>query len=377
VVAVSERRAPAEKVPIIGESEDASVLEVLVDNLRDVLYVRDPRAGRMLFVNPAFEEVWGIPRQRLYDEPRVFVEAIVPEDRPKVFAALEAQDLHEVPFELEYRIKNASGEVRNIFARSFLVRRDGVVERVVGVAWDLTARRRVEDELRELQRSLVEQIDARTAELKRSLEEKEVLLRELNHRVKNNLQLVSSLLRLQADRTTDPATRAVLDGSRARVHAIALAHQHLRGAEDMSEVSLDAYAQTITHDVAVSHGLPAVSLTTRFDTGDQRVAIDRAIPFGLALNELLTNAYRHAFPDGVGSLSVTLSRAGGDGIVLEVSDDGTGFDAERAESSGSLGLRLVRTLVGQLQGALELEGARGGLTARVRFGIRGGGLAAE
>lgn len=373
---MSERRALAEKVPIIGESEDASVLEVLVDNLRDVLYVRDPRAGRMLFVNPAFEEVWGIPRQRLYDEPRVFVEAIVPEDRPKVFAALEAQDLHEVPFELEYRIKNASGEVRNIFARSFLVRRDGVVERVVGVAWDLTARRRVEDELRELQRSLVEQIDARTAELKRSLEEKEVLLRELNHRVKNNLQLVSSLLRLQADRTTDPATRAVLDGSRARVHAIALAHQHLRDAEEASEVKLDGYAQTITHDVAVSHGLPAIALTTRFATGDQRLAIDRAVPFGLALNELLTNAYRHAFPDGIGALSVSLSRAAGEEIVLEVVDDGAGFDVEGAERSASLGLRLVRTLVSQLGGTFEIERAHSGLLARVRFGIRTGGAGA-
>lgn len=351
---------------VIGASEDADVLQVLVDNLREVLYVRDPSTGRMLFVTPAFEEIWGIPREKLYENPRVFVEAIVPEDRPKVIAALDEQDKNEVPFDLEYRIQDAAGAIRHIAARAFLVRRDGRLHRVVGLAWDLTARRKVEDELRELHRSLERQVETRTAELAHLLEEKDLLLRELNHRVKNNLQLVSSLLQLQADRTTAPEAKAVLAEIRTRVSAVAVAHDHLYLAGDVTHIVLDDYAKTITDEVTLAHGSPGVSLTARFDTKGRKVPIDRAIPFGLLLNELLTNAHRHAFPQGSGQLRVTLSSSD-DTIELEVADDGVGFDLTRAERAGSLGLRLVRALTSQLDGKLALEKAPSGLTARVRF----------
>lgn len=352
--------------PVIGASEDVEVLQVLVENLREVLFVRDPRAGKMLFVNPIFEEIWGIPRQQLYDDPRVFVEAVIPEDRPRVIAALKAQDERGIPFDLEYRIRNAAGEVRSILARAFFVNRGGKLHRIVGLAWDRTAERKVEDELRSLQRSLEEQIEARTAELQRLLAEKDLLMKELHHRVKNNLQLVSSLLQLQADRSHDAGVKAELQGSWARVHTIALAHQHLYGSRQATHVELEAYAGVIARDIATSVGSKSVAFSTRFDLGGIELSVDRAVPFGLLLNELLTNAYRHAFPGGTGTLTVSLSRAPEGPILLEVADDGVGFDRAQCEASGTLGFRLLRALVGQLDGSLEIDSSPG---TRVRVTI--------
>ncbi len=360
--------APAREQPVIGASEDADVLQVLVEHLGEVLFVRDPSAGKMLFVNPVFEEVWGIPRQELYRSPRVFVEAVIPEDRPKVIEALRAQDERGVPFELDYRIRNTAGEVRSIFARAFMVHRGGKIHRVVGLAWDRTAQRNTEDELRSLQRNLEQQIEARTAELQRLLAEKDLLMKELHHRVKNNLQLVSSLLQLQAERSRQPEVKSELLGSWARVHTIALAHQHLYGSMRATHVELEAYASVIANDIAQSVGSKGVAFSTRFDLGNVELPVDRAVPFGLLLNELLTNAYRHAFPDGTGSLSVTLSRAREGAILLEVADDGVGFDEKSLDVSETLGVRLLVALVGQLDGSLEFDGSRG-TTVRVTIPV--------
>lgn len=358
-------KSPPEQV-IIGASEDADVLQVLVNNLREVLFVRDPSAGKMLFVNPVFEELWGISRQQLYDQPRSFLDAVVPEDRPKVLEALRRQDQNEIPFELEYRIRNTAGEIRYIYARSFFVHRGAKLHRVVGLAWDLSARRRAEEDLLCLQKSLEEQIASRTAELERSLAEKDLLLDELNHRVKNNLQIVSSLLRLQAAQTVDPAARAVLEQSRARIHTISLAHQHLYSSQNMNRVDLGVYAKTIATDVATSHCLAGVALSTRCEAKRLDLPIDRAVPFGLLLNELLTNAYRHAFPEGHGRLTVSLSQPSFGEVRLEVADSGIGFDAGKSEEVTTLGLRMVRALVTQLNGELAIDGSEG-TTVRVRF----------
>lgn len=352
-----------EEQPVIGASEDTEVLQVLVDNLREVLFVRDPVAGKMLFVNPVFEEVWGIPRQQLYDEPRVFLEAVVPEDRAAVVAALRAQDEQGIPFELEYRIRNTAGEVRAIYARTFFVERGPDFRRVVGLAWDRTAHRATEDELRELQRGLEDQIAARTAELERLLGEKDLLMNELQHCVKNNLQLVSSLLQLQAAQA-EPTVRAELLGSWARVHTIALAHQHLYGSGSTSSVDLPSYVATVANDVAQSLGSARVTFSTRLALGRTELSIDRAVPFGLLLNEALTNAYRHAFPSRDGALLVSLSRTPAGEVLLEVVDDGIGFDVAERERADTLGLRLLRRLVAQLGGSLEIDASRG-TTVRV------------
>lgn len=357
---------PPREQPVIGASEDADVLQVLVENLGEVLFVRDPDAGKMLFVNPVFEEVWGIPRKKIYENPRVFVEAVIPEDRPRVIEALRAQDERGIPFELEYRIRNTAGELRSIFARAFFVNRGPDCRRVVGLAWDRTTHRKTEDELRCLQRSLEEQIERRTAELQRLLAEKDLLMKELHHRVKNNLQLVSSLLQLQADRSQNERVKAELYGSWARVHTIALAHQHLYGSGSANVVVLDAYARVIANDLAQSVGSTSVELSTRFDLGDVELPVDRAVPFGLVLNELLTNAYRHAFPDGTGTLRVELSCTPDRRIVLVVSDDGCGFEADERNHSETLGFRLLRALVGQLDGSLDVDPSQG-TTVRVSF----------
>lgn len=355
----------AERVepPRFVAGEDDDVLRTLVDHLREVLFVRDPIKNRILFVSPVFEEIWGVPRQALYDNPHAFSAPVVPEDREAVMAAVRAQN-EGVPFDLEYRIRTARGDIRWIFARTFFVERNGQPYRVVGLAEDITERKRAQESLLSLQADLSRQVEQRTAELRASLAEKELLLREIHHRVKNNLQLVSSLLYLQRERTPDAEARAALDASSERIQAIAYAHAALHQSSELSRVDLESYAEQIAGRLSSVFAEPALRVTV---TSSEQIELplDKAVPFGLVLNELLTNAHKHAFPGRPRGLVEVRVGRDGDLVTVTVQDDGVGLDPSALDRSETLGMRLVRTLVEQLEGSLSIHGAEG-----TRFEIR-------
>jgi len=196
------------------------------------------------------------------------------------------------------------------------------------------------------------------AELRASLEEKDVLLREVHHRVKNNLQIVSSLLRMQTAQA-DPAERMLLQQSRDRIRAMALIHDKLHRAPDLAAVEFGAYARELAAAVVEGGSGPAARVTLD-DAGVETVflPVDTAVPAGLALNELLTNARQHAF---VGRTSgvVRLSVACREGVVrIVVHDDGVGMgDVDPAHPG--LGLELVQSLAEQLHGTCRFEGPPG------------------
>ncbi len=199
-----------------------------------------------------------------------------------------------------------------------------------------------------------------------SLREKEALLKEVHHRVKNNLQIILSLLRLEASRASEVATTLVLRDMQGRIHSMALLHETLYRSGNFALVDLGNYLGQLATHVARSHGVESSRVAR--DLASVRLSIDQAIPCGLIVTELLTNSFKYGLPtSGQGQASLSLRVEGGERIVLEVNDRGPGLPADfEARRSRSLGLQLVSDLARQLGGRLEIESARGA-TFRVTF----------
>jgi PAS domain S-box-containing protein len=204
--------------------------------------------------------------------------------------------------------------------------------------------------------------DGKIAErLKASLREKELLLKEVHHRVKNNLQVISSLLNLQARHVVDPRALELFKESQNRVRSIALFHEKLYQAKDLGHVEAFEYLNTLTANLLAAYGAKPTAVSLEVEREDILLGVDVAIPLGLVLNELISNALKHAFPDGQrGQIRVHLGRWDKDRYRLVVSDNGVGFPANLDfRNAPSLGLQLVCTLVDQLGGTIELIGAPG------------------
>jgi two-component sensor histidine kinase len=224
--------------------------------------------------------------------------------------------------------------------------------------------RTLADEQRALGRTLEERVEARTLELTsahetlaRSLKEKDVLLKEIHHRVKNNLQVISSLLNLQAQHITDEQARALFRESQGRVQSIALVHEKLHQAKDLSQLDFEEYVWTLVANVFFSQRAAERGISSHIEVDGARLEVDMAIPCGLIINELVTNALKHAFPEGrSGTISIILRKRDQGGVELVVGDDGVGLppdlDLRRAEG---LGLDLVFTFAEQLEATVEVE----------------------
>jgi PAS domain S-box-containing protein len=206
--------------------------------------------------------------------------------------------------------------------------------------------------------------------IRSALREKEVLLREIHHRVKNNMQVISSLLNLQAAQTHDPATKTILEESRQRVRSIAIIHEKLYNSGDLANIDFGVYLKSVADELCRAFGRGEVSCI--LDLEAIPFEIDKAIPAGLIVNELLTNALRHAFPSGTkGNVRVRLRSLGVENVELVVQDDGVGFPAGTDISSATtMGLAIVRTLVEQMHGTLSMD-TKHGTTCTIRFKLDG------
>jgi PAS domain S-box-containing protein len=208
--------------------------------------------------------------------------------------------------------------------------------------------------------------------LRRSLAQKDALLREVHHRVKNNLQVISSLLRLQAAGSTSPQTARLFQESESRIHSMALIHEQLCRSGDHTRIDFRDYVEGLTRNVLASAGEAERPIRVALDVDPVSLDLDVATSCGLILNELLSNALKYAFPDGRdGIISVSFRCADGS-AKLVVADNGVGLPKAAAEHdpAPSLGLRLVSALVGQLHGRWLIEG-EGGTRFTLTFRIDG------
>lgn len=181
----------------------------------------------------------------------------------------------------------------------------------------------------------------------------ETLVRELHHRVKNNLQVVSGLLSLQSNRLEDAHAREAMDEGRSRVDAMAMIHQKLYLDKDLAGVDIEDYLQNLSTSLANSFGFGKEHIKTNITLDVKTLDIDRAIPIGLIVNELVTNAFKHAFTDtNTPQISVSLVQQKDKSMQLTVADNGSG-NMKVQSSSTSFGMKLVQTLVTQLNGSMQ------------------------
>lgn len=216
--------------------------------------------------------------------------------------------------------------------------------------------------------SLRRQVDKQTRELQKSLEEKETLLNEIHHRVKNSLSIVSGLIGLQIDSTDNKGARQVLQDSQSRIQSVALIHQKLYQLDSTDEVRLDIYVKDLVEAIHGTFAEYTEAVDLKFDMDSVRLDVEKVIPCGLLINELVVNAFKHAFSkNSAGLLKVTLEQENGQ-IELSVADNGPGLPEDFSMgNSDSLGSMLIDTFASQLEAETEIIESDDGTEFAFRF----------
>ncbi len=195
--------------------------------------------------------------------------------------------------------------------------------------------------------------------------EREVLLREVNHRVGNSLQIIASLLHLQANSSTQDDVKAALTNAMGRVAAVAQVHRRLYTTHDLKSVSLNQYLDALLEDLRRSAEGNRMSQLT-LNAGQIEIDPDRAVGVGIIVNELVMNAVKYAYPDGAGPIHVDLN-AQGDDLVLSISDEGVGLNAKTDPRSTGMGQRIVSAMAAKLEASVERDPAHAGTRIVLRF----------
>jgi two-component sensor histidine kinase len=230
----------------------------------------------------------------------------------------------------------------------------GSILKWVGTATDVDDHKRLTEELES-------RVEDRTRELSRSLCEKTTLLKELHHRVKNNLQVVCSLLSVQIDSTKSDSQSVPLMDAYSRVMAMSLVHQQIYQAENLADIDFGGYVELLSGQLFNTYCIDPARIKLELNVEAVRLDLDQAVPCGLILNELLSNSLKHAFDAGrEGTIRISLRKTEGDIVELEVADDGAGLPVGfRLKESPSLGLQVVCLLTEQLQAELAVSADSG------------------
>jgi PAS domain S-box-containing protein len=348
---ITERKRTQEA---IRESEES--LRQILEMLPVGVWVADTN-GVILQANPAARSIWGGAR---YVGPKGYWEykawwrstgePIAPEDWALSRALSQGETCLNEVIDIE-----AFDGARKIILNSALPLRNarGEIIKAIAVNQDITERIAFEERL------------------KTSLREKEVLLKEVHHRVKNNMQIISSLLRLQSDQVSHPEVQGVFQGSQNRIRSMALVHEMLYQSPDLASISFGAYLKNLVNGLFRSFRVDTHQIAFTLEAVDLPLGIDLALSCGLIINELVSNSLKHAFPENRrGEVSISARQVAPEELLLVVRDTGVGLPPDLdIRKTSSLGLRLVTLLVGQINGSVELDSAPGA-TFVIRFPVK-------
>ena len=239
--------------------------------------------------------------------------------------------------EYEVEMVKKNGDILNILASTT---KNG--ETISGMIMDITDKRKAENEI------------------KRSLKVKDMLLKEIHHRVKNNLMVISSLLSLQSSYIKDEASKSVFRDSQNRARSMALIHELLYQSNDLKSINFGSYINKLTNELYSIYVTDSNMIKLDMDIDDVMIDINTAIPLGLIVNELVSNSMKHAFPNNKdGKIDIKLKLSDGNYSMI-ISDNGVGFPKDyNIQNSNSLGLKIVNSLTEQIDGEIKIEGING------------------
>lgn len=325
------KKEKAEKALLQSEEK----YRLMVENQTDMV-VKFDSEGQILFASPSFCEVLG------RNDDMIVGSSLMPlvhqEDQKKTLRALDK--LNNPPYVsfLEHRLLTMNGWRWISWANKALLDDEGKLEAFVGVGRDITERKLAEDRIM------------------RSLKEKELLLREVHHRVKNNLQIVSTLLSLQSSEIDDVDTKGLYRESQNRITSISLIHENLYQSEDLTNINFENYVKSLIDDLFHSFGVDPEKIKINIQIKDIIMGMETAIPCGLIINEMISNTLKHAFPHGEGNIDLELSEKEPDQYLLKIKDDGKPFpDDFEIGNTDTLGIKLIQSLVMQLNGELTMN----------------------
>ncbi|MEX0845111.1 MAG: histidine kinase dimerization/phosphoacceptor domain -containing protein [Balneolaceae bacterium] len=306
-------------------------LDNIIESIQEALFVVD-NDGILLFANSSAAKMVGYEMDELIKRPL-----------NQIYDLEEMEDIYNKnkeknrSFEFSLIHKN-SKKIPVLFSESELTDNQGNQVGTVSVASDISERKQQEKEIRT------------------SLKEKEVMLAEIHHRVKNNLALISGLLQLQSFSVDNKEVLKALSDSQTRIQSIALVHEMLYESESLAYIKYDKYVNDLLQAINSMHINIDKNILLSTNVEPISMTINQAIPCSLLLNELVVNAYKHAFAGKKnGKINIDLELSG-ENIVMTVSDNGTGFEISKFNNSDTLGVKLIKTLTNQLNGEFEIRG---------------------
>jgi len=319
----------------IALKESKDYLDKIINSIGDPLFVKD-RQHKITLVNDAACKLFGRPRKEILDRT--------------TYDLFSSKEMAEISRKKDEEVFNTGVEVTNEETNTYadktltvLVKKTPYTDNagnqfLVGITRDITDRKQAED------RIIV------------SLKEKEILLKEVHHRVKNNLQIISALLSLQSSYLTDEDIIKIFRDSQNRIKSMALVHENLYRSKDLGKVDFNEYINQLVSHLYQSYGELAGKISFKINSENVYLNINTAIPCGMIINELISNSFKHAFPDDrSGEVCVDLSSEE-DGFRLVISDNGIGIKGDiNIKESKTLGLRLIDTLVRQIDGKMSLD----------------------
>jgi PAS domain S-box-containing protein len=313
---------------------------VYLDIMGDALMILDSEA-RVVKVNKSFSELWGYSPDEAVGKPvfEMFPEGELPKHQSEMERAVKEGGV--TIFET-IALTNKNKEIEVSVSGTALKDEKGMLLNFIALFRDITERKQMEEQL------------------KKSLKEKEILIKEIFHRVKNNLAVVSGLLNIQAANIKDKKAKAAFQETRDRIFSLSAVHSQLYHTENYSIVDYKEYIKNLVSNIFYSSQMSG-HVKLHLDLDDITLPIDKAIPCGLLLNEIVTNALKHAFPEKrKGNLRIITHSFEDKNIEIIVKDDGIGIpESFNIEKTETLGLKLIDLMTKQIEGTLEIESKKG------------------
>lgn len=318
----------------------------LAANIPGMIYqylIRADGSDDFLYISPGCRDLWNIQPEAALQNSRLLWDIVHPDDLPILNDSTQISRTTLQPWYAEWRTISPSGCLKWVqgIARPELLGNGDIIWD--GLIIDISDRKQIEQEIRD------------------SLLEKETLLKEIHHRVKNNLQIISSLLRLQSHQIVDPTDLELFKESQNRVRTMALIHEMLYQSTNLAKINFADYIKNLIRELIRSYDAVSKGVSVQVEVTNIDLSIDTAIPCGLAINELVSNALKHAFPhQKEGKIWVELHSYKNHEITLKIQDNGIGIPVDfDFEQSTSLGLKLVYRLVNQINGKMIINNKNG------------------